>query len=293
MCIHGVSYQAPRPPVVLLSPNLFSLYETAGGLSAVSSELSKHVARGFRFRAEHRALPCLPFTSEPVGCAERKDDVLRPRVLCDSGAPRNTLHTHDTGELVPSRNECAGPMRHQPGEANPKWHTEAKPKLEDAAVNLAVLGHLAALCETTPLVFTFDFKYFFHQFVLAAHELAASGSLVPERAREGGAPDTLVAVATSVMAMGVAPASNVAQDLANALMHRLLMCFDAASAPHVARLRRKHPSSTRLGARGSSSRTTRTARKPASPAPSTIPTTPSSPQWARSRATCSCANSRT
>ena len=50
-----------------------------------------------------------------MGCAERKDDVLRPRVLCDSGAPRNTLRTHDTGELVRSRNECAGPMRHQLG----------------------------------------------------------------------------------------------------------------------------------------------------------------------------------
>ena len=176
-----------------------------------------------------------------MGCAERKDDILRPRVLCDSGAPRNTLRTYDTGELVHSRNECAGPMRHQPGEANPKWHTEVKPRLEDAAVNLAVLGHLAALCDTTPLVFVFDFMYFFHQFVLAAHELAASGSLVPERAREAGAPDTLVAVATSVMAMGVAPASNVAQDLANALMWRLLACLDAASAPHVARLRRKYP----------------------------------------------------
>ena len=41
--------------------------------------------------------------------------------------------------------------------------------------------------------------------------------------------------------MGVAPASNVAQDLANALMWRLLACLDAASAPHVARLRRKYP----------------------------------------------------
>ena len=233
MCLDGVSYQAPLPPAIVLTPNLFSMYATAGGIDAVREEVLKHTERGFRSRAAHRMLPTIPFRTEPVGCAERKDDPLRPRVLCDSGAPRKELLTTDTEEAIPSRNGAAGPMRHCPSDPDPKWFTEVKPTLLDAARNAAILGYIAHSLGAAPLSFSFDFKYFFHQLVLAAHELAASGSLVPERAREAGASETLVAIVTSVMAMGVAPASNVAQDLANALMWRLLSFTDAALRPYI------------------------------------------------------------
>ena len=246
MCLDGVSYQAPLPPQIVLTPNLFSMYATAGGIEAVRDEVLKHTERGFRARALPRMLPTIPFRTDPVGCAERKDDPLRPRVLCDSGSPRRALVTADTGEPVPARNDAAGPMRHHSSDLNPKWYTEVKPTLADAARNAAIIGYVACSLGAAPLTFSFDFKYFFHQLVLASHELAASGSLVPERAREAGASDTLVAIVTSVMAMGIAPASNVAQDLANALMWRLLSFTDAALRPFVSARLRDTPPFARL-----------------------------------------------
>ena len=241
MLLDGASYQAPLPPAIVLSHNLYSMYATAGGIDAVVDEVAKHVERRFRCRAPHRCLPTLPFRSDPIGCAERKDDPLRPRVLCDSGAPRKPLLTSDTAEPVPARNDAARPMRHDPADPNPKWFTEQKPTLEDAARSCAILAYIADALDETPLTFSFDFKYFFHQLVLAAHELWASGSLVPERAAVAGAPDTLIAIITSVMAMGVAPASNIAQDLGNAIMWRLLSYVDAALRPYVAAQRKKRP----------------------------------------------------
>lgn len=210
--------------------------------------MSKHTERGFWARAAHRMLPTVPFHTDPVGCAERKDDPLRPRVLCDSGSPRKELLTSDSGEPVPARNDAAGPMRHDPTDPDPKWYTEVKPTLLDAAQNAAIIGFLADSLGTAPLSFSFDCKYFFHQLMLAGHELAASGSLVPERAREAGAPDCLVAIVTSVMAMGIAPASNIAQDLANALMWRLLSFSDVALRPYVEARRRDCPAFARVWA---------------------------------------------
>ena len=136
--------------------------------------------------------------------------------------------------------------RHQCGlrrgtQTDPKWFHEKKPRIRDAAHNAAIIAYLAHLLGGVALAFVFDFKVFFHQFVLAAHELWASGALVPEQLPDGKVSEHLVCVVTLVMAMGVSPASNVAQDMANALMHRLLACFDAASVPYVALLRRKYP----------------------------------------------------
>lgn len=35
MCLTGVSYQAPLPLAIVLTPNLFSMYATSGGIDAV------------------------------------------------------------------------------------------------------------------------------------------------------------------------------------------------------------------------------------------------------------------
>ena len=216
----GVDYRAPLAPVLTIAPNLHSMYETRGGVEAVATEFHKHAEAGFREISVGRTIPFLPFRCPPCGCAERRDDPGRPRVLNDEGFPHDVHTTRDTGVPVEARNAKAGPMRPDPGDPRPKWCKEAKPRIGDAAHNAAIVAYMAHLVGEVGLTFVFDFKYFFHQFVLSTHELWASGALVPERLPDGSVSKHLRCVVTMVMAMGVAPASNVAQDVANlSLIH--------------------------------------------------------------------------
>lgn len=126
-------------------------------------------------------------------------------------------------------------MRHDPRApaAEVKWFTEVKPRVAHWTRNLSILAYAAARLGETVLVFAFDFKYFFHQFVLASSELAHTGLIVPERVAANTAGPRHRQMLEQVLSMGTSPSSNVCQDVANALMWRLLRDFDAADAPHL------------------------------------------------------------
>ena len=244
--LHGVDYQAALEPTITIAPNLHSMYATQGGVEAVAIEFRKHADAGFREICGERQLPFVPFRSPPCGCAERRDEPGRPRVLNDEGFPHETHLTELSRQPVTSRNAAAAPMRPTEGDANPKWFLEKKPRIRDAAMNAAILAYLAHTLGGVGLTFVFDFKYFFHQFVLAAHELWASGALVPELLPDGSVSPHLRCVVTMVMAMGVSPASNIAQEVANMLMWKLLRMLDAASGEYVKGLCRDNPEFARV-----------------------------------------------
>lgn len=166
----------------------------------------------------------------------------------DEGFPHSGHTTCDSGEAVfIARNDSARPMRPEvENDPAPKWFKEDKPRIRDAAHNSLILAYVAQLTGGACLTFVFDFKYFFHQFVRAVHELWASGALVPKLLPEGKVSSHLVCVVTTVMAMGVSPASNVAQDIANMFMWKLLRLVDLAGAEHARELCRRFPRFARV-----------------------------------------------
>jgi hypothetical protein len=77
--------------------------------------------------------------------------------------------------------------------------------------------------------------------VLAAGEIWKVGTIVPERLEAGGASTELVSTLYLVLAMGISMASNFAQNVADALMQRLLWLVGEAAAPLMEKLEREFP----------------------------------------------------
>eukprot|EP00965_Chrysotila_dentata_P051550 1710066-Pleurochrysis_carterae.AAC.1 len=163
-----------------------------------------------------------------------------PSGISKQRAPRQELRTLPSGELVVALNEAAGPMKPADGDRNPKWHREIKPTLEDATASGMILAFAAALLRLTVIVLAFDFAKFFHQLVYRTSEIWKTMFLVPRHAgvdvQGAGAEPILQVLGELVEAMGAAPSSNVAQDLANALMLRLLSDLDVLEETRVLRL---------------------------------------------------------
>ena len=241
--IHGVQYRDTLPLQTMMAANLGSLQETVGGVDAVIDALDgmrqKH---GWLAQSRDWRPVIVPCRSVPTGAADRRVDPLvpsapEPRPIGDNGHPHGPptqeVLTEGAGDPVESLNVSAGPMRHAVGARFPKWWTERKATAHHAAVILAILGHMAHLLDTVVFLLAFDFSKFFHQLVLCGSEIWKTGRILPERLAAGGASRDMVALVELVLAMGVSPASNICQELADDLMVRLTALVGEASADLV------------------------------------------------------------
>ena len=242
--VHGVQYRDSLPLQIMMSGNLKSLYETEGGLDAVVDALHGLSAKyGWLHKSSTWQPDIVPLRQPPTGAADRKPGIdaapTEPRPLADQGhpygPPTQEVVTEGARDPVEAFNPSAGPMRHTIGDPDPKWWTERKPTAQQAAVLLAVLGHLAGLVHTIVLLLAFDFSKFFHQLVLCGSELWKTGRLIPERLQAGGASPDLVSLVELVLSMGISPASNSCQELADALMTRLVSLVNEASVDLIQR----------------------------------------------------------
>ena len=248
--IHGVQYRDDLPLQTMMAGNLNSLYETSGGLDAVVDALHGLASKfGWLHKSSSWQPDIVPLRQPPTGATDRKPGLdaapAEPRPLADQGHPHGPptqeVVTEGAGDPVVALNPSAGPMRHVKGDPDPKWVTESKPTAQHAAVNLAVLGHMAHLLRTIVLLLAFDFSKFFHQLVLCGSEIWKTGRLIPERLAAGGASPDLVSLVELVLSMGISPASNICQELAVALMTRLVVLVNEAGAGLIEAWATAHP----------------------------------------------------
>ena len=249
--LHGVQYRDTLPLQTMMAANLGSLQETVGGVDAVIDALDgmrrKH---GWLAQSRDWRPLIIPCRHIPTGAADRKVDPLvpaapEPRPIGDNGHPHGPptqeVLTEGAREPVESLNVSAGPMRHAEGALFPKWWTERKATAQHAAIILAILGHMAHLLDTIVFLLAFDFSKFFHQLVLCGSEIWKTGRILPERLAAGGVSRDMVALVELVLAMGVSPASNICQELADDLMARLTTLVGEASADLIANWSRAFP----------------------------------------------------
>ena len=125
---------------IVITSNLHSLYDTEGGIDAVADEMHELCHMRGWYSASDNGLQLLTIPSRlmPRGCVPRPNGG-PPRGLAEQGAPRKELLTASGGQ-VEALNVSAGPVRHTAGDTSPKWFTEVKPTLADAAVNAAILA---------------------------------------------------------------------------------------------------------------------------------------------------------
>ena len=240
MWLGGAVFQDELPWQIMLTSNLHGMYEVQGGVDVVAAELHHLTHERKWYRAIELGLITTPLRINPRSATERQGEIARPRGLAEMGAPRKELYAHRTGELTPALNPSAGPMRNDFGLADPKWHTECKPTLEDACANGCILQVAATILQLALIIFAFDYKAFFHQLCYRMSEVWKCGFNVPAMQAGGKASPLLVTLLECVVAMGASPSSNICQDVANALMAKLLQLFDEADAPRLERLRREN-----------------------------------------------------
>jgi hypothetical protein len=241
--VNGVQYRDELPLQTMMAGNLQSLYETDGGLDAVVDAMHGLASKyGWLHKSSTWQPDIVPLRTPPTGATDRKVALgaapAEPRPLADQGHPHGPptqeVVTEGAHDPVVALNPSAGPMRHSRGDTDPKWWTERKPTARHAAVNLAILGHFACLLRTIVLLLAFDFSKFFHQLVLCGSEIWKTGRLLPERLEAGGASPDLVSMVELVLSMGISPASNICQELADALMVRLIFLVNEAGSDLLA-----------------------------------------------------------
>ena len=269
--IHGVRMGDTLEPNTTIASNLFALYEVEGGADAVADEMHVLKERGWlrrgsgsasetggafgtrgsgggdgarRSGGSARPSPQLasPIIVSPRSAVARKDGG-PPRGVSEDGHPRKILLTEDTGMEVDSINNSSGKRAGLGGPLRDIFPLdETKPTAEDACTDLCILWCLADLLRVTIIMLLFDFKYFFHILAYEMAEVWKRGFAVPSRARGGGAhPSELDSLLELVMSMGWTRASLIAQDLANALVWKLLRLVDKELEGHVRRLREANP----------------------------------------------------
>ena len=245
MMLGGAVFQDDLPKQIVLTSNLHAMYEVEGGVDVVAAELHglARQRRWYRVKPGGAGLVTTPTRINPRSATKRPGEIARPRGLAEMGAPRTVLRAHRTGELTPALNPSAGPMRHDCSGVHlldPKWYTECKPTIEDAAANGAILQCAAAILGLALFQFAFDYKFFFHQLCYRMSEVWKCGFIIPDLDEAEKASMAMCTMLELVVAMGASPSSNICQDMANALMAKLLQLFDEADAPRVARLRREN-----------------------------------------------------
>jgi hypothetical protein len=239
-----------NPNHTMMAHNLHSLNETVSGLDNVVDSYHSLAAANMVALSTGTVPLTVPCRDNPAGATERKrlpgeSAAPPPRLLIDEGhphgAPTQELLTCGAKETVVSLNSAIGSVRHKKGDTNPQYWTECKPTAREAGAARATLGHGAALLNTTVNEVAFDQSKFFHQFALNNSEIWKTGTIVPDQLVGGGASDELVSSVYQVLAMGISMASNFAQEVADALMQRLLYLVGEAAAPLVARYERDYP----------------------------------------------------
>ena len=235
-----------------VAANLDSLYDVEGGADAVANESAVLQKRGWLMKREQSSVrsrlggaaeraPASPMITGPRGAVKRKDGG-PPRGVADDTHPRKEVYTIDSGEKVDSINNASGRRVGKGGPDREAWpNDEVKPRAEDASVDTLIVWCLADLLGVAPIAVLFDYKYFFHVLTYEMAEIWKRGLAVPAARRSGGASGALDWMLELVMAMGWTRASLVAQDLANALVWRLMRDTDAASEAYVARMREQCP----------------------------------------------------
>lgn len=243
----GVQLKASLKHQIVIMPNLLSLYSDVG-VHAVADELDDMLKRGWWGKSTF--IPFAPWRASPRGAVPRPGGGA-PRGIGDLGAPRPRAEETDEssagGELRPSLRDSEGdpviPVNVATGcgrrqrnlaqrmhlKESPvgHWDPELKPFFEDAMLNGCILRAAADRDNDTVITLALDFSKFFHQAFFAASEWWKLGSVMPERAPGGGAADTVRCMTEHVMTMGLAPASQIAQRLANALMQIIFQRMDA------------------------------------------------------------------
>ena len=240
MVRYGVSIQAELQHQIVICPNLLSLYDGVG-IDAVTDELGELLKR--KWYGACKFIPFAPWRASPRGAVPRPGGGV-PRGIGDLGAPRTPLTTVPEGETVVSVNTATGCGRRQQalaGDEHARWTPETKPAVADAAVNAAILRVPADAAGEPVFTIAFDFKYYFHQLFFRPSEYWKLGAVMPIPDPGGGASGRTQCLTEHVLTMGLAPSSQVAQRLANALMQALLLRLDAADEAARASGEREHP----------------------------------------------------
>lgn len=264
MLCDGVQLKADLAHQIVIMPNLLSLY-TDVGVDAVADELDDMLKRDWW--GSSCFLPFVPWRASPRGAVPRPQGG-PPRGIGDLGAPRPrcgpptnpSAHAQPSDELAPGLLDTAGAPVHSVNlstrcghrqaamarrlRLDPRtdaWWPEVKPTLGDVATNGAILQHAANLTGEVVITIAFDFSKFFHQMFFHPSSYWMLGSIMAERNHEaGGASDRLRCMTEYVMTMGLSPASQLAQRLANAIMQAFCRRFDAEEERHRDQLPGEH-----------------------------------------------------
>jgi len=153
----------------------------------------------------------------------------RKRVDVEAPTAYDSLD-HDANAADKHADELVGetPSLHpqivHPVPHTPLWPLELKPRVADITHDALVLKHLAHITGEPLFAFSDDFSSFFHQFMLAPQEwwkvCVLYQSLCPQHEHHSFAVEY-------VLAMGVYPASNVAQRMAHAFRYMWCKRMDA------------------------------------------------------------------
>lgn len=239
--IHGVMLQREdeMPLQTTLAPPLFALYDVEGGADAVVNELHS-LERDRGWYVSGSAPLTSPARCTPRSATERVGGP--PRGLAEQGWPRKQHTTADCGEAVESLNYLTG--KHRAAARGDLFYPldERKPRMRDACINAMILWVPAQMLDVSLILITFDYKYFFHHLVYAAREVWKLAFVLPGRCEAGGADGEVLRVLHElVMSMGWTRASLIAQELADAIIWKLLRLVDSAIAEYVETRRRAQP----------------------------------------------------
>ena len=113
-----------------------------------------------------------------------------PRIIVDMGAPRKPLFATPSGARVPALNARAGPMM------PPKWPREVKPTAFEAALNSAILMHVAEANGLPVFEIGADFYKYFHQYFTRMSTAVYDGAILPllEVVDDARCPDLFLVV---------------------------------------------------------------------------------------------------
>jgi len=258
---YGVRFGAELPLQLVLTPQLKSL---AAAFDRTQLELKDLTQRGWYGLFDY--FPFLPMRMHPKGATERKLEN-RPRPTTDGSHPRETQNVRDTqGERVISINDAirsgiydlpstmdmytSEPLHPTP--QDPSWweafatwdHSsdripkEYKPTLAAVARDSAILAY-PARCDPNVVqpIYTFvdDFRNYFSQLPVAPEDWWKTVVAAYSRPHlDDTSPPHIKFVAEYRLGFGITINSNVAQRLANFVIHLFLQEFHRSEAAFLA-----------------------------------------------------------
>ena len=218
----GVRYKADLPVQIVLQPHLKSFLPVQ----------DKYLLESDRFLEGSwsvccASIPIVPYFCAACGSACRPLEPVRPRCTNDAGAPRKDVFDDDGVRVVPLNEAIANCM----------WPKEVKPSALDVVIVMRVLLEAAQLLGQQVFYICDDYASFFNQLRLSPSEYAKTGVVHPPRKGQ----DQVSFAYDRVLGFGLMMANNVAQRLADFLVHIFRKAITPVVRADVERLSASHP----------------------------------------------------